>query len=115
MNELVVFLKIFLAFSIKKLAKENEDHFGQTNFVHKQMASLKNSNGHFEILLHILFLKQENSFEDFETSSKFGEKNSGFVKTRFMEPSDEQISRKSLRPEGAENIPLGSQVSGLCF
>ena len=28
MNELVIFLKIFLAFSIKKLAKENEDHFG---------------------------------------------------------------------------------------
>ena len=26
-----------------------------------------------------------------------------------------RIVRRALRPEGAENIPLGSQVSDLCF
>jgi hypothetical protein len=40
----------------------------------------------------LIFLKQKICFEEIKTSSKFGEKNLGFVKTRFMKPSDEQIT-----------------------
>ena len=48
-------------------------------------------NGYFSFYcIHILILKQ-NPFQ-IKTSSTFGENNSGFVKTRFVKPFDEQIN-----------------------